>query len=104
MPRLEFSRCPKSLPPGPGGQATQPRERGSVRVVPLVGTIETIGAFEILPHTPSRWESPGKRLVYHVLTADMPHEKAGTTSRAISSSSRMICGCGMPGKKVRQMR
>src|SRR5262247_3448493 len=30
--------------------------------------------------------------------------KAGATSRAISSSSRIMCACGMPGKKVRQIK
>src|SRR5437867_6905070 len=34
----------------------------------------------------------------------MPYEKAGATSRAINSSSRMMCSCGIPGKNVRQIR
>src|SRR5215813_7249188 len=33
-----------------------------------------------------------------------PYRNAGMTSLAISSSSRMMCRCGMPGKKSRQIR
>src|SRR6266849_9917067 len=88
---------------GPGRQSTHPRQGRSVRVIPLVGTIDTIGALGNGSITPFPQEVPGKRLVYHVVTSHA-RASAGATSLAISSSSRMMCACGMPGKKVRQIR
>src|SRR6185436_3839946 len=54
--------------PRPRGKMAKPREHGRVRIVPLVGAVEAIGAAVNRNHTPFRPAGPGKRLVYQILT------------------------------------
>src|SRR5262249_41877859 len=49
-------------------QMADPREHGCMRIVPLIGAVEAIGAAWNRNHTPFLLVGPGKRLVYHVLT------------------------------------
>src|SRR5262245_31675546 len=56
---------------GPWGQVADPRERGRMRIVPLIGAVEAIGAAWNRNHTPFLLVEPVKRLVYHILTASL---------------------------------
>src|SRR5688572_10437419 len=98
-----------------GGKPADARQRGSVAIVPRVRAIHPINGLSDGPVTPrdrikrrtslyQAFRTRAGGLVGPTLLKSGGYLNAGMTSRAISSSSVMMCACGIPGKNVRQIR
>src|SRR5712691_3734176 len=84
-----------------GGVAVPPPAVGRLDLDPHVQQREASERDDAVPEGQPRFEVPD---VKGGGLERQSYWNAGATSLAMSSSSRMMCRCGMPGKKRRQMR